>query len=71
MNLPSMSTTEKPTPPVDVIHEDSGPALSGLQEQQDKNGVDIDDAQIEGPKDEAFKKDARPETQLKRRRKRA
>jgi hypothetical protein len=71
MNLPSMSTTEKPTPPVDVIHEDSGPALSAMQEHQDKSGVDIDDAQIEEPKDQAFKKNVGPETPPKRRRKRA
>ena len=71
MNLPSMSTAKKPTPPVDVIHEDSGPPLSGEQEQQNDSGVDIDDAQIQEPKDDAFKKPAQPEREPKRRRKKA
>jgi hypothetical protein len=66
-----MSTAKKPTPPVDVINEDSGPPLPGTQEQQPNNdGVDIDDAQIEEPRDDAFKKSAQPE-EPKRRRKRA
>ena len=71
MNLSCMSTAKKPTPPVDVIHEDSGPPLIGEQEQQDSNRVDIDDAQIQEPKDDAFKKPAQPEAEPKRRRKRA
>lgn len=67
-----MSTAKKPIPPVDVIHEDSGPPLTGVEEeQQDSNGVDIDDAQIQEPKDDAFKKSAQPEAKAKRRRKRA
>jgi hypothetical protein len=71
MNLPYMSTTKKPTPPVDIIHEDSGPPLTGVKEQQESNAVDIDDAQIQEPKDDAFKKSAQPEAEPKRRRKRA
>ena len=68
-----MSTAKKPTPPVDFIHEDSGPPLTGIQEQQpDNNAVDIDDAQIQEPRDDdAFKKSAQPEEEPKRRRKRA
>jgi hypothetical protein len=27
-----MTTAKKPTPPVDIIHEDSGPPLTGIQE---------------------------------------
>jgi hypothetical protein len=71
MNLPSMSTAKKPTPPVDVIHEDSDPTLTGAKEPQDSNGVDIDDAQIQEPKDDAFKKSAQAESEAKLRRKRA
>ena len=46
-----MATAKKRLPPEDVIHEDSGP---------DKVEVDIDDAQIEEPKDDAFKKSPQP-----------
>jgi hypothetical protein len=63
-----MSTAKKPTPPVDVIHEDSGPPLTGIE---DSNRVGIDDAQIQQPRDDAFKKSAQPEQKPKRRRKRA
>ena len=42
-----MPTAKKRIAPEDVIHEDSGP---------DEVEVDIDDAQIEEPKDDAFKK---------------
>jgi len=59
MNLWYMNATRKPTPPVDIIHEDSGPPLTGVKEQEG-NAVDIDDAQIQEPKDDAFKKSARP-----------
>ena len=71
MHPPAMSTAKKPTPPVDVIQEDSGPPLTGVPEQQDSNAVDIDDAQIQAPKDDAFKKSAQTEAEPKRRRKRA
>jgi hypothetical protein len=66
-----MSNAKKPTPSVDVIHEDSGPPLEDIEKQQDSNGVDVDDAQIEEPKDEAFKKSRQPETKPKTARKRA
>ena len=71
MNLSYMNTTRKPTAPVDIIHEDSGPPLTGVKEPQDGNAVDIDDAQIQEPKDDAFKKSAQPEVGPKRRRKKA
>jgi hypothetical protein len=71
MNLPFMSTAKKLTPSVDVIHEDSGPPPTGVQEQRDSNRVDIDDAQIQEPKDDAFKKSVQPEAAPRRRRKRA
>jgi hypothetical protein len=63
--------SKKPIPPVDVIHEDSGPPLNGVEERQENREVDIDDAQIEEAKDDAFKKSAHPEAAPKRRRKRA
>jgi hypothetical protein len=71
MNLPSMSTAKKPNPVVDVIQEDSGPPLTGTPDQQDNDRVDIDDAQIQEPKDDAFKKRAQSEAEQKRRSKRA
>ena len=68
MNHLYMSTPKRPTPPMDVVHEESKPNAQG---RQDSNGVDIDDAQIQEPKDDAFKKGAQPESEPKRRRKRA
>jgi hypothetical protein len=66
-----MSTVKNPIPPVDIIQEDSGPPLPDMQERQDKNSIDIDDAQIQEPKDDAFKKAPKTEADAKRRRKRA
>jgi len=67
-----MSTAKKPTPPVDMIHEDSGPPLTGVQEQRPgNNGVDIDDAQIQEPKDDVFRKPAELGSTPQRPRKRA
>jgi hypothetical protein len=54
-----MSANKKPNPPVDVIPEDSGPPLTDVKEPKKNSegeGVDIDDAQIQEPKDDAFKK---------------
>jgi hypothetical protein len=54
-----MTIDKEPNPPVDVIPEDSGPPLTEINEPKknpDGEGLDIDDAQIEGPKDGAFKK---------------
>ena len=66
-----MSTAKKANPPVDVIHEDSGPPVTGLPDEQNSNGVNIEDAQIQEPKDNAFKKSAQPDVEPKRRRKKA
>jgi hypothetical protein len=66
-----MSTAKKPNPPVDLIHEDSGPPVTDLPEKQDSNGVNIEDAQIQEPKDNVFKKSAQPDAEPKRRRKKA
>ena len=54
-----MITDKKPNPPVDVIPEDSGPPITDINEPNknpEGDGIDIDDAQIEKPKDDAFKK---------------
>lgn len=52
-----------PIPPVDVINEDSGPPLTDIEEPI-KNplgeGLDIDDALIQEPKDDAFSKPEEP-----------
>ena len=56
----AMITDKKPNhPPVNVIPEDSGPPLTDIKEPKknpEGEGLDIDDAQIEKPKDDAFKK---------------
>ena len=56
-------TQKKPTPPKkpippEVIPEDSGPSITEPPEDPDKGKTEIDedDAQIEPPKDDAFKK---------------
>jgi len=52
-----MSVDKKSNPPLDVIPEDSGPPLTDAKEPtKNPEGLDIDDAQIEEPKDGAFKK---------------
>jgi len=54
-----MITDKKPNSPPDVIPEDSGPPLTDINEPKknpEGEGLDIDDAQIEKPKDDAFKK---------------
>ena len=54
-----MTTEKKPNPPVEVIPEDSGPPLTDIKEPKknpEGEGLDIDDAQIEKPKDNVFKK---------------
>jgi hypothetical protein len=55
----AMIIDKKPNPPVDLIPEDSGPPLTDIKEPKknpEGEGLDIDDAQIEEPKDGAFKK---------------
>ena len=57
--LLAMNSPKKPIPPVDVINEDSGPPVTDIQKPKtnpEGDGVEIDDAQIEKPKDDAFKK---------------
>jgi hypothetical protein len=54
-----MNINKEPNPPGDVVPEDSGPPLTDIKEpkkNQEGEGLDIDDAQIEEPKDGAFKK---------------
>ena len=65
-----MRVDKKPNPPLDVIPEDSGPPITGTKEPTKKpEGLDIDDAQIEEPKDGAFKKTPQNEHPPNRRKK--
>ena len=65
---------KKPIPPEDVIREESEPPITEVEESPKKNPdkveVDIDDAQLEEPKDDAFRK-SQPVQAPKRRRKKA
>jgi len=56
--------SKAPIPPVDLINEDSGPPQTGIELIKNPlgEGVDIDDALIQEPKDDAFSK---PEEQPK------
>jgi hypothetical protein len=51
---------KKPIPPEDVIREESEPPITETEEPRKKNpdtvNVDIDDALIDEPKDDAFRK---------------
>ena len=64
---------KKPIPPEDVIREESEPPITEVEESPKKNPdtveVDIDDAQIEGPTDDAFRKSPQPVKAPKRRKK--
>jgi hypothetical protein len=67
-----MITDKKPNPPVETIPEDSGPPLTDSKEpikNPKGEAVDIDDAQIEEPKDDAFKKAPQKEQPSKGRKK--
>jgi hypothetical protein len=58
---------KKPIPPEDVIREESEPPITEVQEPSKKNPtgeVDIDDAQIDEPKDDAFRKAPQPGSDL-------
>ena len=69
LNLPAaMATKKKPIPPEDVIHEDSEPPITEVPEPRTVE-VDIDDAQIDEPKDDAFRKAPQPVKAQKRRKK--
>jgi len=64
---------KKPIPQEDVIREESEPPITEIEEPPKKNPdtveVDIDDAQIEEPKDQAFRKSAQPMKAPRRRKK--
>lgn len=64
---------KKQLPPQDVIREESEPSITEIEEPPKKNpdtvGVDIDDAQIEEPRDDAFRKSPEPVKAPKRRKK--
>jgi len=69
-----MITDKKPNAPVDIIPEDSGPPLTDIKEPKknpEVEGLDIDDAQIEEPKDDAFKKTPQKQQPSKQKRKQA
>jgi hypothetical protein len=55
-----MAITKKPVPPEDVIREDSEPPITEIKERPKNNPdeveVDTDDALIEEPKDDVFRK---------------
>lgn len=64
---------KKPLSPEDVIREESEPPVTEIEEPPKKNPdtveVDIDDAQIEEPNDDAFRKSPQPVKAPKRRKK--
>jgi hypothetical protein len=62
---------EKKLPPEDVIREDSEPSVTEIKEPKkpDEEGVDIDDAQIQEPRDDAFRRSPQPAQPPKQQRK--
>ena len=62
---------KKPIPPQDVIREESEPPITEETPRKNPDAikVDIDDAQIEEPKDDAFRKSPQPVIAPKRRKK--
>lgn len=65
-----MATNKKPSPPVDAIPKDSTPLSRAARDRRSipqGEGVDVDDTQIEEPKDDAFRK-ASPNGSAKARR---
>ena len=64
---------KKPIPPEDVIREESEPPITEAEEPRKNNpdtvNVDIDDALIDEPKDDAFRKSPQPVNVSKRRKK--
>jgi len=66
---------KKPIPPENVIREDSEPPITEIKEPPKKNPdeleVDIDDAQIEEPKDGVFRESPQPVDAPKRGRKKS
>jgi hypothetical protein len=66
-----MITDKKRNLPI-VIPEDSGPPPTDIKDPKknpEGEGLDIDDAQIEEPRDEAFKKAPEKQQPLKKRKK--
>ena len=65
--------SKKPIPPEDVIREESEPPITEVEEPPKENPnpveVDIDDAQIEEPKDNVFRKSPHPVKAPRRRKK--
>jgi hypothetical protein len=65
--------SKKPIPPEDVIPEESEPPITETEEPPKKTPdtveVDIDDAQIDEPRDDAFRKSPQPVKAPKRRKK--
>ena len=63
-----MVTNKKPIPPEDIINEDSGPPIKEIGEPKKKpeGGVDIDDAQIQEPRDDVFRKPEEPPKGLRK-----
>lgn len=64
-----MSLNKKPNPPLDVIPEDSGPSTNTNEPTKHPDRLDVDDAQIEEPKDGLFKKAPQKEEPTKKRKK--
>jgi len=63
-----MTSTKRPIPPEDVIREDSEPEIKEPPKMNpDEVEVGIDDAQIEEPKDDVFRKSPQPVDAPKRR----
>jgi hypothetical protein len=64
---------KKPIPQEDVIRAESEPSITEIEEPQEKNPdtveVDIDDAQIDEPRDDAFRKSPEAVKAPKRRKK--
>ena len=64
---------KKPIPPENVIREESEPPITETEEPRKKNAdtvnVDIDDALIDEPKDDAFRKAPQSVNVPKRRKK--
>ena len=66
-----MATNKKRIPPEDVIREDSEPPIMNPDAAEGEVEVDIDDAQIEEPQDDAFRKSPQPARPAKQRREKA
>jgi hypothetical protein len=63
-----MESKERPIPPAESIKEDSGAPVTEVKEakKNPEGGVDIDDAQIQEPTDDAFRKPEEPPKGLRK-----